>query len=192
MEVVKAPNPKLRIQTRAVKKISPALLNILKGMIKLTKTFKDPEGVGLAATQIGLEESFFVARLHDSKKIPPSTPSERKKRWQDYGKQFQAYINPKILSTTKTAKTYFEGCLSMPTTWGQVKRHTNIKVSYLDEQGNQISKTLTGIPAWIFQHEVDHLNGILFADRVLQQKGKFYKFTGKDKTGADMFEEIAI
>ena len=51
---------------------------------------------------------------------------------------------------------------------------------------------MKGIPAWIFQHEVDHLNGILFSDRVLEQKGKFYKYTGKDKTGADTFQEITI
>ncbi len=171
MQVVKAPDSKLRIKTKPVKKINQALLQILKEMIKLTKTFQDPEGVGLASTQVGLAESFFVAKN---------------------GSQFISVINPKILSTGKRIKKYFEGCLSAPNIWGEVKRYTLIKVSYQDQTGKIKTQTLKGVLAWIFQHEIDHLNGILFQDRVLEQKGKFYKFTGKDKTGTDNFEEIAI
>lgn len=192
MDIVRAPDPKLKIQTKPVKKITPALLSTLKDMIKLTKTFKDPEGVGLAATQVGLDGRFFVARLNESKHNPPSNPTQRAKRWAGYGKDFASFINPKISSFSKRTKLYFEGCLSIPTIWGQVRRNISIKVSYQDTKGKLIQKTLKGIPAWIFQHEVDHLEGILFSERVLQQKGKFYKFTGKDKTGTDIFEEIVL
>lgn len=171
MDVVKAPDSRLRIQTKPVKKINGSITQTLKEMIALTKTFKDPEGVGLASTQVGLEESFFVAK--DAEK-------------------FISVVNPKILSKGKRTKKFFEGCLSIPNMWGEVKRPTTIKVSYLDSEGKTITVSLRGILAWIFQHEVDHLNGILFSDRVLEQKGRFYKFTGKDKTGTDMFEEIAI
>lgn len=177
MEVVKAPDPRLRVQTKPVKKISPALLKTLKEMVKLTKTFKDPEGVGLAATQVGLKERFFVAK---------NLPAARQ------GGEFMMVINPKILSLSKRTKTYFEGCLSTPNVWGQVKRHTGLRISYLDLAGKPIIKSLKGVLAWIFQHEIDHLNGILFQDRVLEQKGKFYRFTGKDKTGKDIFEEIIL
>lgn len=192
MDVVHAPDERLRVKTKPVKKITPRLLQTLKEMVKLTQTFKDPEGVGLAATQVGLEESFFVARIHDSDKIPPAKLDQRKNRWKDYGKQFMAIINPKIITRSQTTKTYFEGCLSVPDIWGEVKRHTWIKVSYQDINGEIFTKTLKAIPAWIFQHEVDHLEGMLFTQRVLEQKGKFYKFTGKDKTGTDNFEEITI
>lgn len=192
MKVIKAPDQKLRANTKPVKKITPALLSTLKQMIKLTKTFKDPEGVGLSANQIGLTERFFVARLHDSKQTPPSKPSQRANRWKNYGQKFGAIINPKMLSYSNSTKTYFEGCLSIPDIWGEVKRHTSIKVSYQDQKGNQITKTFKGIPAWIFQHEMDHLNGVLFPDRVLQQKGKFYKYKGKDKTGTEIFEEVTL
>ncbi len=171
MEVIKAPNSKLRIKTKPVKKINPGLLKTLTEMVKLTKTFKNPEGVGLASTQVGLEESFFVAKNN---------------------KKFMMVINPKILSNSKKTKSYFEGCLSIPTIWGEVNRHTSIKVSYLDKKGETIIQELSGVLAWIFQHEIDHLNGILFADRVLEQKGKFYKFTGQDQTGTDVFEEVSI
>ena len=171
MEIVYAPNQKLRVKTRPVKKITPALIHTLKEMVKLTKTFKDPEGVGLASTQVGLDEAFFVAKNKE---------------------RFIMVLNPKILKSGKKTKKYFEGCLSTPSIWGEVKRNLTIKVSYLDHSGNLITKTLTGVPAWIFQHEIDHINGIIFQDRVLEQKGKFYKFIGKDHTGADMFEEITI
>ena len=196
MQVVRAPDPRLKVVTKKVFKITPGLLQTLKEMIKLTKTFKDPEGVGLAATQVGLDECFFVARLHDSKNPPtggpPSEPGQRKERWANYDQEFVAIINPKILFYSKATKTYFEGCLSVPTIWGQVKRHLSLKVSYQEPSGTLITKTMKGIPAWIFQHEVDHLNGMLFSQRVLQQKGQFYKFTGKDKTGTDTFEEITL
>lgn len=171
MQVIKAPNPRLRVKTKPVKKINPGLLKTLKDMVKLTKTFKDPEGVGLASTQVGLKESFFVAK--DSK-------------------TFVSVINPKILSAGKRTRQYFEGCLSVPNMWGEVKRAISIKVSYQESGGKVVTKALKGVPAWIFQHEIDHLNGILFSDRCLQQKGKFYKFTGKDKTGTDTFEEVTI
>ncbi len=192
MQVVIAPDPRLRIQTKPVKKITPGVLQTLKDMIKLTKTFKDPEGVGLAATQVGLKERFFVARLHDSKKIPPSDPGQRKSRWAGYDKEFMVVINPKILSFSKNTKVYFEGCLSIPNIWGKVKRYVSVKVSYQNTEGNLITKTLTGLAAWVFQHEVDHLDGILFSEKVLAQKGQFYRFTGKDAAGTDMFDEITL
>lgn len=171
MEVINAPDIRLRVKTKPVKKINPRLIKTLKDMVKLTLTFKDPEGVGLASTQVGLGESFFVAK---------------------HGTKFISIINPKILSTGKKTKKYFEGCLSIPGTWGEVKRYLQIKVSYQDEKGQTITKPLKGVLAWIFQHEVDHLNGILFTERVLEQDGKFYKYTGKDRAGADTFGEITI
>ncbi len=171
MQVITAPDPKLRIQTKRVKKVNPALLKTLKDMVKLTQTFKDPEGVGLASTQVGMDESFFVAKNKA---------------------KFIFVINPKILSFGKRTKKYFEGCLSIPNMWGEVKRYTNIKVSYQDKTGKIKTEALKGVLAWIFQHEIDHLNGILFPERVLQQKGKFYKYTGKDPAGADTFKEISL
>ncbi len=171
MQVVKAPDPRLRITTRPIKKITTSLFQTLKDMIKLTKTFKDPEGVGLAATQVGLTEKFFVAK---------------------FGNEFKAFINPEIISTSKTTKQYFEGCLSIPTVWGETQRHISIKVRYTTVEGKVVEEQLKGLKAWFFQHEVDHLNGILMPDRVMQSKGRFFKCTGKDKAGSDIFEEMVI
>src|SRR3989338_11271333 len=119
LSVIKAPDAKLRVKTKPVKKINQTLKDTLKEMVKLTKTFKDPEGVGLAANQVGLEESFFVV-----KNGPPTGET---------GEKFIKVINPKLISTSKRTKKYFEGCLSLPNMWGEVISHTNIRVSYQDE-----------------------------------------------------------
>lgn len=171
MDIIKAPDPRLRVKTKPIKKIDSGLIQTLNEMVKLTKTFQEPEGVGLASTQIGLDQRFFVAKD---------------------GKKFISVINPQILTTSKRTKKYFEGCLSTPNIWGEVKRFTQIKVSYQNEKGKVITVSLTGVLAWIFQHEIDHLDGILFQDRVLEQQGRFYKFMGKDKTGTDIFEEMTF
>lgn len=171
MQVVQAPSPILRETLKPVKKINPGHLSTLKEMVKLTKTFKDPEGVGLAANQVGLHERFFIAKD---------------------GEIFIPVFNPEILFKYKKTKIYLEGCLSIPNYYGEVKRHLSIKVTYQDETGKKFTKILKGVLAWIFQHEIDHLNGHLFPERVMEQKGKFYKVTGKDEAGTDIFEEVTI
>lgn len=171
MQVVKAPNQKLRIKTRPVKKITPELLKTAREMIKLAKTFKDPEGVGLASTQIGRSERFFVAKN---------------------GESFMTCFNPKILSFSKKTRVFFEGCLSIPDYYGHTERPVGVTVEYEDETGKKVVKRLREINAWIFQHEMDHLNGVLFMDHVLTQQGRIFKSTGRDKTGTEVFEEVRL
>ncbi len=180
MNVVIAPDRRLRIKTKKVIKITPGLVQTTQAMIKLTKTFKDPEGVGLASTQVGLDGSFFVA-LDD---VKPTKKGGKGK--------FIIVFNPKIISSSKTLKTHFEGCLSIPNYWGEVKRPTFVKVSFQDQTGKTYTKTLKGLMAHVFQHEVDHLNGVLFPDLVLQQKGRFFKYMGLDKRGQEIYEEVII
>lgn len=178
MIVLRAPDPKLRTTLKTVKKITPGLNQNFKEMVKLTKTFKDPEGVGLAANQVGFEGRFFVAKMGNSRRSKTG--------------EFKVFINPQILSYSQKIKTYFEGCLSIPSYWGEVKRSSSIKVSFQDLTGQKKLATLVSNNAWIFQHELDHLNGVLFPDRVLQQKGRFFKYTGKDQTGQDIYQQITL
>lgn len=170
MDVVKAPDNQLRVKTKFVKKITPKHHQILKEMIKLTKTFVDPEGVGLASTQIGNDEQYFVAKLEDG--------------------SFKAFFNPSILSYSKKTALFFEGCLSIPDYYGEIRRPISVEVTYMDNKGQKRQEKLTGIMAWIFQHEYDHLQGKLFMDIVLEQKAKLFKVVGKDRTGSEVFEEI--
>lgn len=173
MEVVLVPDNRLRMKTKPVKKITPALLQTLKRMVDLTKTFNDPEGVGLASTQIGENEQYFVAKLSENG-------------------DFKKFINPKILKFSTKTKTYLEGCLSLPSYWGEVERSLSVTISYMDEQGNKREENFRGLVAWIIQHECDHLEGKLFVDRVLEQKGRLFKVIGKDPTGAEKFQEIQL
>lgn len=172
MKVVQAPDAKLRVQTKQVKKITPSLKATIKEMIKLTQTFVDPEGVGLASTQIGEDEQYFVAKLDDGK--------------------FKAFFNPKILSFSKKTKTFFEGCLSIPNYYGEVTRPISVTVTYQDIEGNNHKEKLDGLIAWIFQHEAEHLEGKLFMDKVLEQKNRLFKVAGLDRAGNEVFEEVAL
>jgi peptide deformylase len=172
MQVVIAPDQRLRIKTKPVKKVTPHLLKTIKEMVRLTKTFVDPEGVGLASTQIGEDEQYFVMKYAD--------------------KTFKTVFNPKILSYSKATKIYFEGCLSIPNYYGQVTRHLSVRVTYQDEKGDVVKERLTGIKAWIFQHEYDHLQGKLFMDKVLEEKSRLFKVAGRDRAGAEIFEEVSI
>ncbi len=170
MEVVIAPDQKLRVKTKAVKKIAPGLLETIKQMVKVTKKYVDPEGVGLASTQIGKDEQFFIAKMNDNK--------------------FKAFFNPQILKYAKKTRVYFEGCLSIPDYYGNVTRPIWVQVSYMDQKGQTHKEKLTGIEAWIFQHEYDHLQGKLFMDKIMEQKSRLFKVVGKDRAGADIFEEV--
>ncbi len=172
MEVVKAPDERLRVKTRPVKKITPALLKTIQEMVKVTKTYKDPEGVGLASTQIGESEQYFVSKENKG--------------------TFTAIFNPKILSLSKKTKVYLEGCLSIPDYYGEVTRALSVKVEYTDEKGKKVQKTLNGLQAWIFQHECDHLQGKLFVDHVLANHTRLFKVVGRDRAGAEIFEEVRL
>lgn len=173
MLVLRAPDSKLRIKTKPVKKITPELLKTTREMIKLAQSFKDPEGVGLASTQIGRAERFFVAKIGENGR-------------------FVACFNPKILKTSPKSKVFFEGCLSIPDYYGETVRPIGVSVEYMDETGQIVKKRLQGAAAWIFQHEVDHIEGTLFMDHVLQQKGRVFKAAGKDQTCSDIFEEVNL
>ena len=172
MNVVIAPDQKLRVKTKIVKKINQPLHHKIKEMIKLTKTFVDPEGVGLASTQVGDDGSYFVSKLDDG--------------------SFKAFFNPQIVKRSKTAKLMTEGCLSIPHYWGEVKRHLWVDARYMNEGGQIVHERLKGLMAHIYQHECDHLQGKLFMDHILEQKSRLFKVVGKDRAGEDVFEEVPL
>ncbi len=172
MQLVIAPDNRLRIKTKPVKKITASHLKILTEMEKLARSFTDPEGVGLASTQIGEGEQFFL--------------------WKTKTHGFKAVFNPKILKYSKKTKQFFEGCLSIPNFYGNVSRPIKISVTYQNEIGQEVKANLSGMDAWIFQHEYDHLRGTLFMDHVLAHKSKLYKVVGKDRAGAEIFEEVPL
>lgn len=168
LKIVTVPNDNLTLPTKQVEKIDDKIKKIVYEMEKVLTSQNDPPGVGLAANQVGLDLSIFIIK-----------PSEKAK--------IKVFINPKIITRTdlfkdspKKVRPYkkrikLEGCLSIPRIWGPVKRSDRIFLHYQDLTGKEHLKWFTGFEAIIIQHEIDHLNGIVFTQRAVEQKGQLYR-----------------
>jgi len=171
LKIITVPNPILRQKSKPVSTIDEELLRLIEGMTDLLENQKDPQGAGLSAVQVGVLKRVFVARIRE--KILP-------------------FINPDILKFSKEKITFLEGCLSIPDLYGHVIRPAKITLQYQNPKGKMLIENYTGLAARIIQHEVDHLNGILFIDHVHAQNQKIYKFLGKDEKGRDKFAEVVM
>ncbi len=178
-QIVKTPNQILIKTAQPVKKIDAKIKSIISDMKKTLAAANNPKGVGLAAPQIGVSLRIFIIK-----------PKENS--------QTLVFINPEIVAQDENLSLaidkkspQLEGCLSIPRVWGQVKRHKSLTLKYQDENGRLHQKEFTGFPAVIIQHELDHLDGILFPRRVLEQKGKLYQLV-KDANGKEVLEEMEI
>ena len=149
-------NPILREKTEEVdiKKIkSPEIKGIIYELISLMRHFN---GAGLAANQIFYKYRICVIELNENQRYPHLSNIPLK-----------VLINPKIqvLQSELTFDSY-EGCLSVPNLRGKVSRYCKIQLDYYDQNAKHLSETITGYAAVVYQHEIDHLDGILFTDRV--------------------------
>lgn len=126
----------------------------------------NPQGVGLAANQVGLNLSIFLA------KPDPDSPIEVviNPRILEISKQKASYKNKSKAARKRGKKSSLEGCLSIPRIWAPVQRAHKVRLEYQDIKGKKRKKWFTGFKAAIMQHEIDHLNGILFTQRALEQK----------------------
>lgn len=192
LTIIQAPHAVLAATAKPIGKIDKEINTLIKQMTDTLLYAKDPEGVGLAAPQVGKSLQLFI--IKESKDDP-----------------LLVFINPILtipvgetilvpedLPTSGSAKktkskkeVKLEGCLSLQDVWGIVHRYETINLSYLDEKGVRHSKTFNGFLSTIIQHEYDHLQGILFPRRVLEQKGQLYKSI-KNHDGEAEFEEIAL
>jgi len=162
--IVKAPNDILTTPVKPVKTIDGKIAKLVKEMTETLEAQTDPQGVGLAAPQIGKNLSIFI--------IKPTPKSE-----------VEAFINPKIITqkdaqakrSKKKQKQPLEGCLSIPRIWGHVKRYSKVRLEYQTLTGKKLTKWFGSFKAIVIQHEVDHLNGILFTHRVLEQNHPLYE-----------------
>ncbi len=132
--------------------------NIVELIDSLTATAIAKKGVGIAAPQISQPYRLFIVASHPSDRYPhaPTRPPT-------------AMINPRILSHSDEIVKDWEGCLSVPDTRGLVPRYKEITVEYTTKEGETKQEILTDFVARIFQHELDHLDGILFIDRIQDQ-----------------------
>jgi len=155
--IIKTPSPVLTHVTKTVKNVDEHVKQLVQDLLDTLTAAHDPEGVGLAAPQIGSNLRVCIVRRFIS------DPNEQGKHIiKDY-----VLINPKISSKSDETDVNWEGCLSIPDTYGKVERAKKLKVAALNENGEEIKYNATGFFARIMQHEIDHLDGILFTTKVI-------------------------
>lgn len=150
-DILILPDPRLRLVSQPVGTIDAEIRGLVADMLE---TMYAAPGIGLAAIQIGVPRRVITLDL--AKK--------------DEEKQPQIFINPVILSTSEERSTYEEGCLSIPEYYEEVERPAEVKIRYLDLDGTERELEATGLLATCVQHEIDHLNGVLFIDHLSKLK----------------------
>lgn len=176
--IVMYPNEVLRKKVSSVKSVAEVLADVadLKEVLEASEN-----GAGLASTQLGIEKRFFGLKN---------------------GKKVNVLINPQILAVWgqkvypvmvgekgEKDEDFLEGCLSFPDLYGTVKRYLKIEAVWQEIEDDKLvdkKKTMNGFEAIVFQHELDHLDGILFIDHIKRDGGKFYKFIGEKKIEWDV------
>ena len=153
LDIIIAPDERLNTVCKKVENINKQTFKFLKDMLD---TMYISKGIGLAAPQVGRLERLIVMDC-----------SSEKSKLSAY-----SLINPEIIDKSAALKEYEEGCLSLPGQYAKIKRPEKIKVSYTDESGKKIIKDFDGLEATCLQHEIDHLNGILFIDHLSKLKKK--------------------
>ena len=152
-KIVTIPDPVLKRKAHAVTTFDKNLLTLIEDMVE---TMREAPGVGLAAPQIGLLERIAVIEYFEK---PEDEENE------DAPKKVWAVINPEIVKVSEETLMGVEGCLSIPGLLGEVERHAEVHIKALNRHGQPMKIRAKGWLARIFQHEIDHLNGIMFTER---------------------------
>ena len=156
LKILTYPDEFLRYHAKPVEKINDTIQEMIENM---SDTMYQAPGVGLAAVQAGIDKSIIVFD-HEADLVK---------------KKFQVLINPEIVIAQGEMISENEGCLSVPDLRSDVKRYESIVVKGLDRFGNKAEIEADGILSVILQHEIDHLNGVLFLDRISALKRQLYK-----------------
>lgn len=181
-KIVDVKNPILREIAKPVAKIDKKTKMLIQNLQDTLNVQKDPEGVGLAAPQLGKSLRIFVISYRDLNRVVVN-PTVLEK-----SENSKAPANAKATAGRSRGKAskILEGCLSLPHFYGPIRRANKIKIEYLNENGEKQIEEFEGFNAQIIQHEIDHLNGVLFIDHILKQKAPLYKF------GENGWEEVEL
>jgi peptide deformylase len=150
-EILTVPNPVLKQVSAPVDGVDDALRALMDDMLE---TMYDAPGIGLAAIQIGVPKRVIVMDLA--------------REGED--KQPRYFVNPEIVWASEETLAYEEGCLSVPEYFDEVQRPAKVKLRYLDYRGETVEEDAEGLFAVCIQHEMDHLNGVLFIDHLSRLK----------------------
>ena len=167
LSIITIPDPVLRKKAAPIERVDAAMLQLAQDLLA---TMYDAPGIGLAAPQVGILRRLIV--------MDPSRDEEPK--------QPLIMVNPVILETGNEMRTHEEGCLSIPEFTAEIERPASTRVSYIDEEGKSQEKTLESIWSTLVQHEIDHLNGVLFIDYLSRLKRDMVvkKFTKQKRAEA--------
>lgn len=174
-KIIQSGNPILRKVSKPVGTIDKKVKGLIQDLKDTLAVQKDPEGVGLAAPQIGVNLRVFAVDFKNLKRIVinPEIIEINKQSLPLRGKKTSD-------KKTKSKSEILEGCLSLPHYYGPLKREALVKLKYLNEEGKETIEEFKDFDAQIMLHEIDHLNGFLFVDRLLEQKKKLYKLDSDD------------
>ena len=168
LPIVAYGDPVLKKQAKEITKDYPNLDTLIDNMFE---TMYGAYGVGLAAPQIGLSIRLFIVDAS-----PFAEDDDLSKEEQEQLKDFKrVFINPTILEETGDEWAFNEGCLSIPDVREDVFRQPNIKIQYQDQDFNTHIEELSGLAARVFQHEYDHIEGVLFTDKLSALKKRLIK-----------------
>ena len=166
LKILEFPDPRLRTKAKPVQEVTNVHKELIDNMIH---TMYESKGIGLAATQVDFHERILVIDISEERDDP------------------QVFINPEVEILNKEEKSgYEEGCLSVPGFYEEIIRPEKIKVTYLDRDGNKQTLMPEGLLAVVIQHEMDHLEGILFIDYLSKlKKSMIIKKLSKQKKSSD-------
>ena len=150
-DILTVPDPILKLTSRPVDKVDDGLRSLMDDMLE---TMYAAPGIGLAAIQVGEPVRVIVMDL--AREDEPPQPRH--------------YVNPKIVWASEETAPYEEGCLSVPEIFDEVERPARVKLTYLDYNGKAVEEDAEGLFAVCIQHEMDHLNGVLFIDHLSRLK----------------------
>jgi peptide deformylase len=157
--IVTTPDPVLRRKARPVAKFDKNLQTLIDDMID---TMREAPGVGLAAPQVGVSERVIVVEYAEPEKV------EEGEEPKEVEPKLYVMVNPEIVKASPETEMGVEGCLSVPILVGEVERAHEIRIKGFNRRGQPMKLKVDGWLARIFQHEIDHINGILFTDRATQ------------------------
>lgn len=181
MKIITTPDERLREKSEKVRQIDDEILQIIADMRKLSLDWEKEHpfelSAAMAAPQMGVLKRIIIIRDDMEDKNNAS---------------FTALINPEVIKTEGKTKTDYEGCLSVPTIYGMVPRATKVKIKAKLEDGTEVRIKASDEMARTLLHEIDHLNGILFIDRIKGVKDAFYEMNDKgDLVPVDYDTKIA-
>ena len=168
--IIEAPDPRLKITSKPVETFDDDLKTLVADMFE---TMYDAAGIGLAAIQVGEPARVLVIDLQpeDEDAEPEACDHDgHDHHHQPTKKEPRIFINPEILDPAEDTTTYSEGCLSVPEIYADVERPKTCRVRWQDMDGKAHEEQMDGMMAICIQHEMDHLNGILFIDHLSRLK----------------------